>query len=219
MRIVWLATGGVVAAVGYALASLGAPQLLMFPHQTLIGQTPVYSSRPLSLEIRKIVAAADARVRTSDLFTPDVQRRPIFLTDGGPRWWLLSIGASGSFALTRPFGEAVVINRSRSDVDRAYNGAALGGERSLSGVIAHERTHILIRRRFGMFADRTLPNWKVEGYCDHVAGGGTLSDAQASTLRGLASPPRALFYYDARKRVERRLAENGGSAEALFGTD
>lgn len=219
MRIFWIGAGIVVAAAAYAVASLCVPQLLLFPHRAMIGQTPVYSSRPLPHSIRTIVGEADARVRTSDLFTPNVLRRPLFLTDGGPRWRLLSLGATGAFALTRPLGNAIVVNRSRTDIDRVFNGAPVGGERSLSGVLAHERTHMLIRSRFGLFADRTLPTWKVEGYCDHVAGGGSLTDVQAETLRAMNPQPRALFYYDARKQVEQALTENSGSAEALFSAD
>lgn len=216
MRAFWIAGTGTAAAAAYALASLLLPQLLLFPHRVMVGQTPVYSTRPLSPSIRAIIVEADARVRTSDLFRPDVERTAAFLTDGGPRWRLLSLGAGGAFALTRPLGSGIVVNRSRVDLDGVFNGATIGGRRSLSGVIAHERTHALIRSRYGLFADRTLPNWKVEGYCDHVAGGGSLTDAEAAALRLRAPGSRALIYYDARKQVEMALAENGGSADALF---
>lgn len=216
MRAFWMATVCVLVAAVYALASLGLPQLLLFPHRVMVGQTPVYSTRPLPPSIQTIIGEADARVRTSDLFMPEVRRRPVFLTEGGPRWTLLSLGAGDGFALTRPLGNAIVVNRSRVDINRVFNHAPVSGERSLSGVIAHERTHMLIRHRFGLFADRTLPNWMIEGYCDHVAGGGSVTDVQAETLRAMNPQPPALFYYDARKRVEALLNENGGSAEVLF---
>ena len=216
MRMVWITMAAVLTAMVYAAASLALPQLLLFPHYEMVGQTPVYSAHPLPPAIRTIVGKADDRVRASDLFTADVRRRPIFLTDGGPRWRLLSLGAGDGFALTRPLGEAIVVNRSSIDTDRVFNGAPVGGERSLSGVIAHERTHVLIRQRFGPFADRIIPTWKVEGYCDHIAGGGSLTDAEADRLRGANPASRALFYYDARRRVGAVLAQNQGSSAALF---
>jgi hypothetical protein len=48
-------------------------------------------------------------------------------------------------------------------------------ERSLSGVIAHETTHLLIRKKFGYWRNLTMPTWKKEGYAEHVAGGTTLT--------------------------------------------
>ena len=46
--------------------------------------------------------------------------------------------------------------------------------RSLSGVIAHEITHLLIRKKFGYWRNLTMPTWKKEGYAEYVAGGSTL---------------------------------------------
>lgn len=88
--------------------------------------------------------------------------------------------------------------------------------RTLSGVIAHEKTHILIRDRYGFAASVYWPRWLIEGYCDHVAGESTLSDRQAARLVAAGRAPRALFYHQARKRVVAALAANGGSVEALF---
>lgn len=112
-----------------------------------------------------------------------------------------------------------MINRSSVADDRVWNGSAVAGRRTLTGVIAHERTHVLIRRHFGLFAERLHPEWVREGYCDYVAGGGTLSDAEAALLRSNGSQAPALFYYDSRKRVEQALRDNGGSVDDLFGAD
>lgn len=205
-----------VAAVVWLAASMFCPQLLAFPYRTMVGETPVYSSTPLSPGVADVIARADERVRASPLFRPGILRRPIFLTDGGLRWRILSLGSGGAFGVTRPLAEHVVVNRSSIADDRVWNGSAVAGSRSLSGVIAHERTHMLIRARFGLIADRLYPVWVREGYCDHVAGGGTLTDAEAARLRAEGSAAPALFYYDSRKRVERELAASGGSVEALF---
>lgn len=205
-----------VAGFAYPLASVFFPQMLAFPHQAMVGETSVYSSTPIPPDIRAVMAEADARVRASPLFAPGILRRPIFLTDGGIRWRILSLGSGGGFGVTRPLADHVVINRSRIADDRVWNGAAVAGSRTLSGVIAHERTHMLIRARFGLTADSRYPVWVREGYCDYVAGGGTLSDAQAARLRTAGSRSPALFYYDSRKRVGETLRDNGGSVDALF---
>lgn len=206
----------VIAAVLYLSASLFFPRLLFFPYRAMAGETAVYSATPITPRIREIVARADARNRASPLFTSRILGRPVFLTDGGVRWRILSLGAGGAFAVTRPLGASVVINRSSLADDRVWNGSIVAGSRELAGVIAHERTHVLIRERFGLTADSRYPAWVREGYCDYVAGGGTLSGAEAARLRAEGSRVPALFYYDSRKRVEQTLRDNGGSVDALF---
>lgn len=206
-----------LAGVGLWLAVvLFQPGLLLFPHHRMVGDTPVHASTPLTPEVEAVIRRADARLRTSPLYRPGITRRPVYLTDGGVRWRILSLGAGGAFALTRPLGSAVVVNRSSVERDLVWNGAPVPARRSLSGVIAHEKTHMLIRARFGVMADRLHPRWLIEGYCDHVAGASTLSDDQAARMLAAHQTSPALFYYQARRRVEAELAANGGSVEALF---
>lgn len=204
-----------VAAGLYPIASLFHPPLLLFPHMRMVGATPVYSETPIPDEIEGIVDRADALVRTSPLFTPAVLDRPVYLTRGGLRWRLLTF-SSTAFAISRPPTETMVINRSSVVTDQVWNSRDPLRFRSLSGVIAHERTHTLIRQRFGFFGSRIYPTWVVEGYCDHVATSSTLSDEAAVRVFAQGHRTRGLFYYESRKRVERELAANGGSVEELF---
>lgn len=146
-----------IVAVYLAVSVFFMPQLLLFPHHRFVGGVSLYSEAPIPDEAKGVVERSEARLHTSALSTRDETFKPIFLTDGGWRWKALSLGAGGAFALTRPSTEAVVINRSDFRSDRVWNGAPIAGERNLSGVIAHERTHTLIRRHFGVLSDRAYP--------------------------------------------------------------
>lgn len=206
--------GLVLAGVGLGTVVL-APEVLAFPHRQIIGDTVVYSERALPATMPQLLAQSDARLRKSAIFGPGYGRR-IFMTEGGWRWRALALQASGAFALSRGFGETIVVNRSDAARDVVFNGGAIAGQRSLSGVIAHERTHGLIRARYGVAADVVYPAWLREGYCDLVAGGGSLSDRDAALLKAEHRSVPALRYYDGRKRVEAALRANGGSVDALF---
>lgn len=208
--------GPATVAAYLAVSVFFMPQLLLFPHHRVVGGVSLYSEAPIPDEAAGVVQRSEAHLRASALFTRDETFKPIFLTDGGWRWDALSLGAGGAFALTRPSTEAVVVNRSDFRSDSVWNGSPIAGERSLSGVIAHERTHTLIRRRFGLLADRAYPTWVREGYCDFVAGSSTLSDEQAAALRADNARLPALIYYDARQRVAAVLGSNGGSVRKLF---
>ena len=77
-------------------------------------------------------------------------------------------------------------------------------------------THGLIRARFGITSDWRYPAWLREGYCDYVAGGGSLTDAEAARLLSTHHDHPALVYWQGRKRIEAELARNGASVDALF---
>ncbi|MGY2735260.1 hypothetical protein [Sphingomonas sp. UYP23] len=204
--------------LGVALGTVVlAPEVLAFPHRQRIGDTAVYSEQALPATMPQLLARSDALLKKSAIHGAGYGRR-IFLTDGGWRWRVLALQASGAFALSRGLGETIVVNRSDPARDVAFNGGSIAGQRSLSGVIAHERTHGLIRARYGVLADMTYPGWLREGYCDLVAGGGSLSDHDAALLKAQHRRVPALLYYDGRKRVEAALRANGGSVDALFAT-
>jgi hypothetical protein len=207
----------VTAMLVLLISPICAPQLLVFPYTATVGQHRIYSERPIDTGVTAVVSKADMIVGLSKLPTPTDQ--PIFLTQGGWRWrWLTQSGSDGPFGLSRAVVETIVINRSDPVRDKVYRKAAVGGERSLSGAIAHEMTHGAIRRHFGVLADVRYPQWLREGFCDYVAGGSTLSDAEAMTLSLTDPYHSALAYWRGLKRVEAQLRRNGGSVDRLFAT-
>lgn len=211
----WLSMAVTFVCVAWVFCTV-VPEALAFPHHLQVGDTQLYSETPIpEVAARNILARSDRLLRASPIAGPGYGRR-IFLTDGGWRWRLLAPGSQTTIAISRPFIETIVFNRSDIANDSVMTRANTSGRRSLSGVIAHERTHGLIRAHFGPLADWRYPIWLREGYCDLVAGGGTLSDAEAAALKARGEAAPALVYYDGRKRVEAVLKRNGGSVERLF---
>jgi hypothetical protein len=204
-----------VALLGTATA---APQLLAWPYSAEIGHTLVYSERPIPPQMRSVLARSDALVARSPLAEPGLERR-LFLTDGGWRWDLLALTSRGAFALRRPWRDAIVVNASDIAADRVENGAPVGGVRSLSGVIAHETSHILVAHRLGEWRALMLPGWKSEGYADYVARESSLGDGDYARLRANGARREAMFYYEARRRVAAALARNGGDVARFFSSD
>ncbi|MDQ3139260.1 MAG: hypothetical protein M3Q15_00845 [Pseudomonadota bacterium] len=200
-------------AVALLVASpIAAPQLLAFPYHAQVGRHAVYGEAPISAQI---IEQADELAAGSAIAERE-RDQPIFLTQGGWRWRWLGIGQWSAFAVSRPVVETIVVNRSHATVDKVVNGRSIAGSRSLSGTLAHEMTHGAIREHFGALADVRYPAWLREGYCDYVAGGGSLSDADARALIAGNRDVPALAYWRGRKRVEAALAANRGSVDALF---
>jgi len=211
----WANRGGAIVLTLLA-SPLLAPQLLAFPYVTTIDGHKVYSEAPIEPGLDAIVTSADLKVARSPIGNSRARDQSIFLTAGGWRWTWLAVTQRDAFALTRPLSEAVIVNRSEQASDSIRNGRTIGGLVTLSGTIAHEMTHGAIRAHFGLVAAQRYPRQLVKGYCDHVAGRGSLSDADARRLIASRTDHPALLYWHGRKKVEAALVANGGSVDALF---
>lgn len=206
----------IVGAAVVVASPVIAPPLLAFPYSTTIRQHRVYSEQPIDPRLAALVAEADAMAAKSPLSSSRAADQPIFLTDGGWRWTWLALRNRTAYAVSRPLIETIVINRSSVTRDLVENRAGAPGSRSLHATLAHEMTHGLIRAHFGPAADFKYPAELREGYCDYVAGGGSLTDAEARALIASGRDVPALTYWRGRKKVEAALASNGGNVDALF---
>jgi hypothetical protein len=194
-----------------------APQLLAFPHHESFGADQVWSVAPIDRKAMAEELAHSASLIAKSPIARGEEGRRIFLTDGGWRWYWLANSAAGGFALTRPINDAIVFNRTDPARGLVFNGDPLTGQRRLGAVIAHEKTHGMLRRHFGFVkADLVSPQWLREGYCDHVAGESSLSDAAAAGLKAQGKSHPALPYYEGRRKVAALLAANGNNVDRLF---
>jgi hypothetical protein len=211
-RLRWL----IPAAFLIAFAPVHIPALLLFPYEAKGAGFTVRSETPLPPErVQPILADAARRLVGSPL----AANRPdwnIYLTQGGWRWRWLALNAADAFAVTRSLTNNTILNRSDLAAGVVYAPRAIGGTRGLASDIAHETTHGLLYRHFGLWRTFTAPKWAVEGYCDHVAGGSTLDAATVSRLEAQGIKHVTIDNYYARLRVERTLADNGNSVDKLF---
>ena len=72
----------------------------------------------------------------------------------------------------------------------------------------------MMNKRLGVVRAQRLPRWLREGYADHIAQESSLTEAEARRLRRMGVDHPALFYVDARKKVEAEL-RNGVSVSDL----
>lgn len=192
------------------------PQLLLFPYHDRAGSFEVWSDLPIdSGRFQAISADATRRLQGSPLYAAP-EARKVFLTQGGWRWQWLALTITGSFAISPPITNPLIINRNSVTEDAVWNGQKVGGRRSLAGILAHETCHGMERRHFGLLSDWTKPTWLREGYCDFVAQESSLSDADYAALMAAGTSHPALPYYLGRRRVAKALAANGGDLDALF---
>ena len=197
------------------------PQVL-FAHQVTYKNFTVYSREPLDQNVYAMLDKVEATLATSEINNTAVKPK-IFLTGSHQLYAALSfyIGAN-SFGKGMPVlaNSNVFINKADVAKDLVFRRAPEYDSRSLSGVVSHEITHLLVRQKFGYVKNLTMPAWKKEGYAEYVAGGTTI-DYATGVRRWKANPgdDTGYQYFKYYMLVKYLLDTEKLSVEDLFDQD
>lgn len=210
----------VSAVVAYVLL-LSFPQVL-FAHEISYKNFKVYSREPLDKNIYALLDNVDARLAASEINSKDVKPK-IFLTNSHGLYAFLSLYiGTQSFAKALPVlpTDNVFVNKADVVNDSVFRNSQTDNRRSLSEVIAHEVTHLLIKRKFGYWKNLTAPSWKKEGYAEYAAGG-TLLDHEMGVRKWKESPvdDSGYRYFKYYMMVKYLIETRKLSVEDLFNQD
>lgn len=196
--------GAAAALLLAAVAALLAYPSPLFAYSASYGAFDVMSDRPIGPAMAEIVADAERRLRTSELYRPD-ERFRLFICNA--RWRLLLLARSGSVGGSTE--TLVTRNIYIRAADIESNRVLIGGARladaearPLSYFIAHEAVHAIQSRRFGRLMKLRYPSWLIEGHADLVAKGGDFDLAANRALLNLDHP--LLSEREARRGLYRR---------------
>ena len=156
----------------------------VFAHEIRYNHITVYSRQPFDDSIYAVLNRVEAQLSASPLNDTTLEPK-IFLTNSQKLYTFLSLGIGwNSFGKGYPLlpTNNVFINEADVSRDLVFRKSETGSQRSLSGVISHEITHLLIRKKFGYVKNITMPSWKKEGYAEYVAGGSTLNQETGVSL-------------------------------------
>ena len=219
-------TRRVARAVLYSIAAaylllLCFPQPL-FAHQVTYRNFMVHAREPIDSDIIAVLDRAESRLAASPINDHAVKPR-IFLANSTRLYasFSLHLGASsfGKGYAALPTAN-VFINRHDLAQDLVFRDAPANNARSLSGVIAHETTHLLIRNRVGYWRNLTMPDWKKEGYAEYVAGGSTLShETGVKMWKARPDDPTGYRYFKYFMMVKYLLEHEKRSVDDLFTRD
>lgn len=198
------------------LLTIAFPQYL-FANHISHGKFTVYSRQKPDENIDKVLDLAEARLVNSPLYDETVARR-IFLTDSHVFYTFLSNKAFRSFANSVPMIDNILVNRSDVAADKVFVDRPIRNSRSLSGVLAHEVTHLFIRKKLGTARVMFLvPTWKNEGYCEYIAGDTTISFEDGVKLWQEDPNDDAKYaYFKYHQMVKYLLDDEKISVEELF---
>ena len=129
-------------------------------------------------------------------------------------------GQKYAFAATFPIFKNIFVSKTDVKNNKVFRNAEEDNERSLSSVLAHEATHILIEKEIGVLGNRKLATWKKEGYCEYISGEGTF-DINAGIkmiYNGINPAATAFQYFKYRLLVTYLLNEKKYDFETLVNT-
>lgn len=159
--------------VGFTLTSLGLVYLGLFLYpQLAFGKKityksfEVYSHDSLDAAIYSVLDSAQALLNRSEFYKPDHIKQKIFVTSGFNEYTFWAFTSSGAFAVNQKLTNNIFLAQTNIAENVIKRNSEEYNVRSLSGVIAHETTHALLRAAFD---GQDLTVWENEGYCDYVA--------------------------------------------------
>lgn len=206
-----------IAFVAYLL-TIVFPQYL-FAYEITHKNLKVYARVPFDENINQILDAAETKLEKSPVYDAS-QTDKIFLTGSYKLYTLLSNRAYASFGNSVPLIDNILINKTDGNQDLVFAPRDEPNSRSLSGVIAHEVTHLMIRNKFGAINSLvSIPTWKNEGYFEYVAGATTLSFDKGVRLWKENSNDVRLAYFKYHQMVKYLLDDEKINVEDLFNRD
>lgn len=173
LRLIYRIVSTTIAVLGIGYLILLAYPQALFANSVEHGAFKIYSREPIDPEIDRVLDVAEAKLKSSPIYDADL-KRDVYLTNSHGLYAFFSPKAYNSFASSLPFVNHIIVNRTDVPADLVYIRREYSNSRSLSGVMAHETTHLLIRKRYGTLSATLMPTWKNEGYCEYVAGESTI---------------------------------------------
>ncbi len=178
LKIILWAVFIAVMSVSTLLLIICYPQAYYFSDKIVYKNFHVYYDKKIPDQIYVTLDTVDQLIRKSDLYDPNVQFK-IFLRSNADKYNALpfqfpDVGSGCAISVIKN----VFIYKSDCETNTSYNHA--GHMRTLSSVIAHELTHILVENKYffkskkALFDGHSLSQlgvlWKEEGYAEYIAG-------------------------------------------------
>ena len=210
-----------LSLAGAYILLLCFPQVL-FAHEITYKSFTVYSRTPLDGNIYVVLDRAESRLAASPIYSGQVKPK-LFLVNSSRSYAALSLYL-GSNSFGKGYAalptENYFLNTHDLARDLVFRDAPANNVRSLSGVIAHELTHLLIRNRYGYWRNLAIPSWKKEGYAEYVAGGSTLSyDDGVKMWKARPHDATGYQYFKYYMLVKYLLEHEKVSVDDLFSSD
>ena len=195
------------------------PNLTIYHHKVIYGNFRIYSDKEIDDNIYQILDEVEKKLIRSEIYNEKVKYR-MYLSSSIKLYATFVPGQKDAFAAAFPIFKNIFVSQTDIKNNKVYRNAEEDNERSLSSVLAHEATHILIEKKIGIAGNRKLVTWKKEGYCEYIGGEGAfdLNAGIKMIYNGVNSASPAFQYLKYRLLVTYLLNEKKLDFESLVNT-
>ncbi|MEZ6129364.1 MAG: hypothetical protein R3C59_11830 [Planctomycetaceae bacterium] len=192
----------------------------LFAWHVQVGEFRVYSDRHIPAGIDEVIGRAVTKLETSPFYS-GTETFDLYIANDAWRRTLLNPRGARAFGGALALTGNTILNRADIEKDQIHNDQPTYNQRPLHQVIAHECTHQMLARNYGLIRYLCLPTWKNEGYCEFVAGDSTipLNDAPTLLRKANPDPPPAIRYAEYHLAVRECLVGRRMSVDDFFEDD
>ena len=144
------------------------PNLTIYRRKVIYKNFRIYSNKEIDDNIHQILDEVEKKLSCSEIYNDSVKYR-MFLSSSFKLYATFVPGQKDAFAAAFPIFKNIFVSQTDVKNNKVYRNAIEDNERSLSSVLAHEATHILIEKKIGIGGNSKLTTWKKEGYCEYIS--------------------------------------------------
>lgn len=144
------------------------PQIV-FKDKTEYKSFIIYSHSQPGKNIFSILDTADNLISHSEFYKNQKGKYRIFLCGNFLEYSFFAPTQRHAFASNNLLTNNILLSKSNIPDNKVERNGTENKHRTISGTIAHEVTHTLIKNRIGLLKYMRLDDWKNEGYADFIA--------------------------------------------------
>jgi hypothetical protein len=129
----------------------------------------LYTHSDPGKNIFQILDSAEKLISRSELYKKETKKYKLFLCGDFPEYSFFAPTEMHAFASNNILTNNIFLSKSNILENRIERNGKENNFRTLSGTIAHEATHTLIKIDLGFIKYLFLDTWKNEGYADFIA--------------------------------------------------
>ena len=128
-----------------------------------------YHSNDINItELKLVLDKSEKLLKGTELFKIGINQ-DIFICSSYNEFTFFAPMSRKAYSINNPISQNIFLTKSSISGNYILRNGDENNKYSLSGVIAHETVHSLLRNELGLLKYKLLPSWKNEGYCDFIA--------------------------------------------------
>ena len=140
-----------------------------------------YHSNDINItELKLVLDKSEKLLKGTELFKIGITQ-DIFICSSYNEFTFFAPISRKAYGINNPISQNIFLTKSSISGNYILRNGDENNKYSLSGVIAHETVHSLLRNELGLLKYKLLPLWKNEGYCDFIANESSFDEKKGLT--------------------------------------